>query len=206
MKKTLIALSLIAASAAASAATYNVSDVAGRNSTSYATLATTTGTPQVQNFNFVMNVNDTTKVGRLLGTYTSGGATYGLDLNFVDPYSSGATQMWGYFSGTITGANGFSRSVVDTQGANSGVGRTAMDARMGINAGPYNTISNKFELGFWGAFADFNALATCTSATATGTGACSTTPGGNVPLPGSLALLGLGALGLGFARKSAKAK
>jgi PEP-CTERM motif len=200
MKKALIALSLVAVSAAASASTYNLNGTG-----SYVTFATAAGNPVVSNFNLTMNVNDTTKLANLSGAYVSGGATYNLNLNFVDPYTSGASQMWGYFSGSITGPNGFSRSVVDTQG---GVARNGMDARLGINAGPYNSISNKFELGFWGNYADFNALATCTSATATSSGSCTpgTPPGGNVPLPGSLALLGLGALGLGFARKGAKAK
>jgi PEP-CTERM motif len=196
MKKTLIALSLLAVSAASSAATYNLNGTG-----SYTTFATRSGTVVVNNFNLAMNVDDTTKLGSLTGSYHYGGSTYNLLMSFVDPYTSGASQMWGYFSGSITGPNGFSRSIVDTQG---GTARSTMDAKLGINGGPYNSIANKFELGFWGNYADFNALATCTSTTATTTGACA--PGGNVPLPGSLALLGLGVLGLGFARKGAAAK
>ena len=193
MKKVLLAVALASVAGLASAATYNLT---GANS--YVTAATASGTPQVTNFSFNLNVNDTSKLANLSGTYTHNWATYNLNLNFTDPYTSGAAQMWGNFTGTITGPSGFSRTVHDTQ---NGAGRSTMDAKLGINGGPYNGNNNTtmFELGFWGNNIDFNALARCTSAAPTATGAC--TPGdGNVPLPGTLALLGLAGLGLGLRR------
>ena len=88
-------------------------------------------------------------------------------------------------------------------------GTGGLDSTFGINAAPYNANTTKLELGFWAYNAgsyrhDFNVTLTCTSGTgSTGpsnpNGSC-TTGGGNVPLPGTLALFGIAALGLGIRR------
>jgi hypothetical protein len=155
-----------------------------------------------------LNVNDTTKNATLSGIMTRNGSNtlYSLSMAFTNPYTSGANQFWATTLGTLrNNSTGATLQIRDMD-----TGRDNMDSVMGINAAPYNANTNKLEFGFWafnaGAHpADLNVTVTCTSGTgangpANANGTCTTGGGNGVPLPGTLALLGMAALGLGARR------
>jgi hypothetical protein len=147
----------------------------------------------------------------LMGTVgASNGLNYSLQLDFSGAYLANGLLNWANSSGSLKGT-----------GANVGyvavLNERMMDARMGLDATPYNTTSGKWEFGFWGqdkvgaqgvANSDINVQITCKAGTG-GTGLTGATGplgncgGGNgVPLPGTLALLALAGLGLAASRKS----
>jgi hypothetical protein len=135
------------------------------------------------------------------------GKNYVISMTFFDTYISGATQKWGNFVGTLIG-NGKHISLNDID-----PGRDGNDALIGINGTPYNNgnpggNTNVLEFGFWGdnspgaggtRNSDVNVHIACKSSPANANGTCS--PGSGVPLPGTLALLGLAAVGLGLRGK-----
>jgi PEP-CTERM motif len=163
-------------------------------------------------------LNTTLTVNATGNSYLSGvvrgsnGLHYNINLTLTDTYARGANQAWGNFAGTLSG-NGLNLSLNDID-----PGRDGNDALIGINATPYNNANpggntNVLEFGFWGdnspraggtRNSDVNVHVSCTSGSGVGgpantNGTCST--GGNVPLPGTLALLGIAALGLGLRAK-----
>jgi hypothetical protein len=141
------------------------------------------------------------------------GGNYVIAMTFSDTYLSGANRYWGNFIGTLIG-NGKHILLNDIAPSRD----TSTDAVIGINATPYNNgnpggNTAVLEFGFWGdnsplaggtRNSDVNVHITCKSGTGAGgpanaNGTCST--GGNVPLPGTLALLGLAGLGLALRSK-----
>jgi uncharacterized protein (TIGR03382 family) len=125
------------------------------------------------------------------------------------PFANG-NRYWGNFVGTLTGSNGSIISLNDIAPNRD----TSTDAILGINATPYNNglaggNAPVMEIGLYGDNSpgaagirnfDINAHLKCISSTANANGTCSSAA---VPLPGTLSLLGLAALGL--FRRSKKA-
>jgi PEP-CTERM motif len=150
----------------------------------------------------------------LIGTFVgSDHKTYNISMTLVDTYFSGGTQYWGNFSGSVTG-NGRNISLNDITPARA----LNSDACLGLNCTPYNNHlaggnTAQLEFGFWGddsplaggnRNSDVNTHVRCTSGTgangpANANGTCTTGPSA-VPVPGSLALLGLGLIALGARR------
>ena len=135
----------------------------------------------------------------------SDGATYTLGLTLGGTSFNGNTQTWSSTTGTL----------LSTISANN---RTItgglMPSALGINAAPYNPGTTKLEFGMWASYGggfhfDVNNEITCVAGkgpltgSSTGAGHGCPTPPGSVPLPGTLALLGLGFLGLGLRKKVA---
>jgi hypothetical protein len=133
--------------------------------------------------------------------------TYNINMTFSDTYFANGFQYWGNFSGSVTG-NGRNISLNDITPARD----LNSDAVLGINATPYNNHlpggdAPMLEFGFWGddspaaggnRNSDMNTRVICTSGTgangpANANGTC-TTGTNPVPLPGTLALMGLGLL------------
>jgi hypothetical protein len=148
------------------------------------------------------------------GKGTDGG-NYVIAMTFSDTYISGANRYWGNFIGTLIG-NGKHILLNDIAPTRD----TSTDAVIGINATPYNNgqaggNTAVLEFGFWGdnsplaggtRNSDVNVHITCKSGTGAGgpanaNGTCSTGGPAGVPLPGTVALLGLAALGLGLRGK-----
>jgi PEP-CTERM motif len=209
MKKLALALAVVSAVAApaAMAATYKI------DQTQSSVYFYIDGASQVNNWNLSnlrLVVNEATGLAALGGTMTRTGssATYSLAVAFTTPYSmSAGMSNWQDFTGAITNlTTGRSEIIRDYQ-----PGRGAMDSAVGVNAAPYNGANNpRLELGFWAYNVgtqrhDFNVTLTCTSGTgasgpANANGSCTTGGGTNVPLPGTLALFGLAAVGMGARR------
>jgi hypothetical protein len=165
---------------------------------------------QITNWAATLVVNDALGSAALTGTAKgTNGITYNVNIGFTGGYTSGSEYRWANYVGAIT--NG-----LNVQGIFDGmVGVDSMDARIGINAAPYNANTTSVEFGFWSYDKaagvagrvhnfDMNTVVSCTSGTgaggpATSTGACTT--GGSVPVPGTIALLGAAALGLGWRGK-----
>jgi uncharacterized protein (TIGR03382 family) len=207
MKKLALALAVASAVAApaAMAATYKI-DQTQSNVYFYIDGATQNNNWNLSNLYFT--VNEATGIAALAGNMTRTGstATYALAVAFTNPYAGGAgVARWQDIAGTITNlSNGRTEIIRDLQ-----AGRGANDSIAGINGAPYNANTTRMELGFWAYNVgsqrhDFNVTMTCTSGTgasgpANANGTCST-GGGNVPLPGTLALFGLAAVGMGARR------
>jgi PEP-CTERM motif len=209
MKKLALALAVVSAFAApaAMAATYKIDTTAANNVYFYIDGATQSNNWNLSNLRLV--VNEATGLAALGGSMTRTGstATYTLAIAFTTPYSmSAGMSNWQDFAGTITNnSNGSTQVIRDYQ-----AGRGSMDSAVGVNATPYNgAATSKLEMGFWAYNIgtqrhDFNVSLICTSGTgasgpANANGSC-TTGGGNVPLPGTLALFGLAAVGMGARR------
>jgi hypothetical protein len=156
-------------------------------------------------------VNDALGTALLTGTGKgSNNVNYNINVAFTGAYAAGSEQRWANYTGAIT--NG-----LNIQGIFDGmVGVDSMDARLGINAAPYNANTTQLEFGFWSYDKaagvagrvhnfDMNNVVSCTknaagvAVSATATGACGTPS--NVPVPGTIALLGAAALGLGLRGK-----
>jgi hypothetical protein len=142
------------------------------------------------------------------------GGNYTINMTFMNTYITAGVQKWENFVGTLTG-NGKNISLNDIN-----PGKDGDDALIGINAAPYNNgnpggNTNVLEFGFWGdnsplaggtRNSDVNVHITCKSGTGAGgpanaNGTCSTGTPSGVPLPGTIALLGLAAVGLGLRGK-----
>jgi uncharacterized protein (TIGR03382 family) len=194
MKKIALALAVVSAFAAqAQSNVYFYVDGATQNNWNLSGLS--------------LNVDQFTGAALLTGNMTRAGSTanYRLDVAFTTPYTNAAgLTQWQNLVGTIVNTTRPSiagtQAIIDFQ-----AGRGAMDSVIGLNASPYNSATSRFELGFWAYNAsstqrhDFNVTLTCSSGPANANGSCAT-GGTNVPLPGTLALFGLAALGLGARR------
>jgi PEP-CTERM motif len=214
----LLLLSALALAGSANAATYtllnNAANVSPMHNNGF----------RITSWNATLTVNATgssTLIGTAIGTTPQNVSTnYNINMTFVDTYFSGNNQYWGNYSGTLTRVGQSTPSIVfaDINGATR---NTAFDAVIGINATPYNGnglgSAAVLEFGFWGAEppggfnarrnSDVNVQVACTSGTGTNgpanpNGTCTTGPG-KVPLPGTLALLGLGVFALGWRVKRA---
>jgi hypothetical protein len=165
----------------------------------------------ISNWAATLVVNEALGSGALTGiAKDSNGINYNVNVGFTGGYVSGAEYRFANFVGAIT--NGLNVQAI----FDGAVGVDSMDARIGINAAPYNANTTSVEFGFWSYDKaagvagrvhnfDMNTVVSCTSGTgaggpATSTGAC-TTGGGSVPVPGTIALLGAAALGLGLRGK-----
>lgn len=206
LKKSLLSLAMVAGamfSGLASAETYQLNSGANNNS-----LWNITGV-RVTTWNATLNVNATGNSSLTGSLLASNGQTYNISMTLTDTYMNGSIRQWGNFSGSIVGAG------TTTWLNDIGAGRDGMDAGLGVNAAPYNPTTALLEFGFWSDTSasgagthnfDVNTTVTCSSGTAQANGACSTSSsGGSVPVPGSLALAGLGLVGM-LARRSMKRK
>ncbi len=152
----------------------------------------------ISSWSSILTVSDTPgSSASLLGTAkASNGQNYGVSFLFTGAYQSGSELRWSNFTGALTSSTGAVTSVYDITAF-----KDADDARLGINAAPYNGNSTNLEFGFWGADKaaygnhnfDMNTEVICKSSSANANGTCKP---GNVPLPGTVALLGIAALGL----------
>jgi PEP-CTERM motif len=198
-----------AAQATTYAGTYAISNTGGLSVFNITSVTIT-------QWNAALTVSDVAgSSASLVGTArANNGVNYNVNFTFTGAYTSGTELRWSNFSGSLTGG-GTTTYVYDIL-----AGQDGSDARIGFNAAPYNNgvaggnNANALEFGFWGDTSptaasthnfDMNTLVSCTSGTGAGgpanpNGTCTTRPG-NVPLPGTLALLGAAALGLGFRAK-----
>jgi MYXO-CTERM domain-containing protein len=171
----------------------------------------------INNWNNVTLTANATGDSYIAGTaFATNGVSYVVNITLQDAYQGNfgafgnGNQYWGNFVGTLTGSNGSIISINDI-GPNRD---TSTDAVLGINVAPYNNgiaVGNSavLELGVFGDNSpgaggtrnfDINVHLKCISSTANANGTCSSAA---VPLPGTLGLLGLAALGL--FRRSKKA-
>jgi hypothetical protein len=166
----------------------------------------------ITSWSSVLTVSDANgSSASLLGTAkASNGQNYGVSFLFTGAYQSGSELRWSNLTGALTQlSNGAITKVYDIA-----VGQDGSDARLGINAAPYNANTTSLEFGFWGSDKvvgglhnfDMNTVVSCIASASGGTGAnangtCKTGGTGGVPLPGTVALLGIAALGLGFRAK-----
>jgi hypothetical protein len=198
-------LSSGAAQATSYAGTYAISNTNG-----YSVFNKTGVT--ITSWSSVLTVSDANgSSASLLGTAKgSNGQNYGVSFLFTGAYQSGSELRWSNLTGALTqlAVGGTVTKVYDIA-----VGQDGSDARLGINAAPYNGNTTSLEFGFWGTDKavggahnfDMNTVVSCIASAAGGTGAnangtCKAATGG-VPLPGTVALLGIAALGLGFRAK-----
>jgi hypothetical protein len=166
----------------------------------------------VTTWNALLTVSDANgSSASLIGSAkASNGQTYNVNVALTGAYQSGAELRWSNLGGTLTSqSTGIVTRVFDVA-----VGVDGSDARLGINAAPYNVNTTSLEFGFWGtdkAVAgvhnfDMNTVVSCVASATGGVGAnangtCKPGNPSGVPLPGTVALLGLAALGLGFRGK-----
>ncbi len=215
MKKVLLSVLMGAsmfAATHASAATYQIVNDAANNSPLHNQGLIITS------WNATLTANQSGN-SKLYGTVVaSDHKTYSINVTLMDTYFANGNQYWGNFKGTLSG-NGRRLSLNDLSPTRDG-----MDAVLGINAAPYNNglaggDQSVMEFGFWGddspkaggnRNSDVNVHVVCTSgkgpANANGTCASGTPvgpKGGSVPLPGTLALMGLALLGLSAVRRKA---
>ncbi len=209
MKKLILALAMSAiGSSSALAATYSLQSGSFNNSPLH------NQGLNIVNWNATLTANATGN-SQLTGTFVgSDQKTYNINMTLTDTYFTNGFQYWGNFSGAVTG-NGRHISLNDI----TPVRDVNTDAVLGINATPYNngnTGGNTpvMEFGFWGddnaaaggnRNSDVNTHVKCTSGNGAGgpanaDGTCSTKPN-PVPLPGTLALMGLGLVAIGSRRK-----
>lgn len=210
MKRFLLAalaaglLSSGAAQATSYAGTYSISN---NNNLSIFNITGVT----ITNWSSVLTVSDTAgSSASLIGTAkASNGQNYGVSFLFTGAYQSGSELRWSNLTGALTSlSTGAITKVFD-----QAVGQDASDARLGIGAAPYNGASTNLEFGFWGSDKavggahnfDMNTEVICVASAAGGNGANANgtckAPTGGVPLPGTVALLGIAALGLGLRAK-----
>jgi hypothetical protein len=211
--KQSLCVGLLALSTQAGAATYEFLN----NSANYSPMHNQGFS--ISNWNAVLTANATgnsTVTGTARG---DNGSNYSINIVLYNPYFSNGNQYWETYTGSLTRlgtATPWSITFYDVGGA----GRQGTDAVLGLNAVPYNDgkpggTDRYMEFGFWGtsnpngSFAwnqrnsDVNLQVRCTSGTgangpATSTGECTT---GRVPVPGTIALLGLGMLAAAGSRR-----
>jgi hypothetical protein len=204
MKKLILALSLAAlGTSSALAATYAIQSGPFNNSPLH------NQGLSIVNWQATLTAN-ATGTSSLRGTFIgSDSKQYNINMTFNDTYFANGFQYWGNFAGSITG-NGRHISLNDITPARD----VNSDAVLGINAALYNNHlpggnDSVLEFGFWGddspaaggnRNSDVNTRAICTSGTgangpANANGTC-TTGTNAVPLPGTLALMGLGLIAL----------
>jgi uncharacterized protein (TIGR03382 family) len=221
MKKLFVAAALSASlgtAGIASAATYQLLN----NSANYSPMHNSSPYFAISSWNAVLTANPTgnsTLIGTAVG---SNGTNYNINMTFFNTYLSGGNQYWQSFTGTLT-AVGSTTPLINFFDV-SGPGKSSDDAVLGINATPYNNNiiggnAAYMEFGFWGTRnpngsyaagernSDVNVQVRCISGNgpagpADSQGRCTTGPN-PVPLPGTLALLGLGLAAAGVARRRA---
>jgi PEP-CTERM motif len=139
-----------------------------------------------------VNANNT---AAMTGTTVRQGVSYSFNFSFLDPYKRGNDLYWGDFSGTLRNlSNNTVVNFADVQG-----GRGTWDARMGINSAPTyypGGMDGKLQFGFWAA----NPSASNPFHNGDVNVSLTEKPS-QVPLPGTLALLGLGLMAGAAARK-----